>query len=343
MLAAPRRTLAVAAPVAVLALLALLPLGACDPLGRGAAPAGSGSAAASASPSGPRARTRPAPPRPVEKRKVSARPVATVKPNPDDPQGGKWTLEEATAGLPPGNALWANIQTTLGTLECKLFPDKAPNTVANFVGLARGLRPWKTPEGNWEKKPLYDGTIFHRVIPGFLVQGGDPKGDGTGEAGYVIPDEVWEDANHDRAGLLCMANRGADTGSAQFFVTDGAALHLDGGYTIFGECTPLDVVHAIANAELGRGDRPEEPPVIERVTIARKAGGAVAPASSTSGGASASPSGSAAASAAASAGPAASAAAGPGATAKPAGSSAAPPPAPKPTSKPAPELPLKNE
>ncbi|MEJ7731506.1 MAG: peptidylprolyl isomerase, partial [Polyangiaceae bacterium] len=173
-------------------------------------------------------------------------------------------------------------------MECKLFPDKAPLTVANFVGLARGIRTWKTPEGTWEKKPAYDGTVFHRVIPGFLVQGGDPKRDGTGEAGYVIADEVWEDANHDRAGLLCMANRGADTGSAQFFITDGPALHLDGGYTIFGECTPLDVVHAIATVDLGRGDRPEEPPVIEHVTIARKAGGAVAPMTSASAGASAS-------------------------------------------------------
>ncbi len=203
------------------------------------------------------------------KRKVSAKPVAEVKPSPDDPVKGKWTLADATKGLPEGKALIATIETDMGTMECKLFDDKAPITVANFVGLARGLRPWKTPEGKWEKKPAYDGTIFHRIIKGFMIQGGDAMKNGSGEAGYVIPDEVWEDANHDRPGLLCMANRGPNTNSAQFFIMDEAANHLDGGYTIFGDCGPVETIHKIASVETVR-DKPTTPPVIKKVTVTRK-------------------------------------------------------------------------
>ena len=207
-------------------------------------------------------------PKPTKK-KISAKPVVEVKPSEDDPLKGKWTLADATKGLPEGKAITATIETDLGSIECKLFDDKAPITVANFVGLARGTRPWKTPEGKWEKKPAYDDTLFHRVIKGFMIQGGDAKKNGSGDAGYVIPDEVWEDANHDRAGLLCMANRGANTNSAQFFITDDAAFHLDGGYTIFGECGPVGTIHEIAGIETER-DRPKKPPVIKKVTIGRK-------------------------------------------------------------------------
>jgi peptidyl-prolyl cis-trans isomerase A (cyclophilin A) len=214
-------------------------------------------------------RTMPVRPAQPPKRKVSAKPTATVPVSPDDPVKGKWSLDDATKGLPAGKEIHATIETDLGSLDCKLEGDKAPITVANFVGLARGIRPWKTPEGTWEKKPAYDGTIFHRIIKGFMIQGGDAKKNGSGEAGYVIPDEVWEDANHDRAGLLCMANRGPNTNSAQFFITDDAANHLDGGYTIFGECSPVDTVHKIASVEMA-GERPKTPPVITKVTIARK-------------------------------------------------------------------------
>jgi peptidyl-prolyl cis-trans isomerase A (cyclophilin A) len=107
-----------------------------------------------------------------------------------DPAGGKFTLEEATAQLPPGGKLGARIVTSLGVLTCELHDDRAPVTVANFVGLARGLRPFKTESGKWVKRPAYDGTTFHRVIKGFMIQGGDPKGNGMGEPGYVIPDEI---------------------------------------------------------------------------------------------------------------------------------------------------------
>src|SRR6201999_703357 len=130
----------------------------------------------------------------------------------------------------------AKIDTSKGTLQCKLFDDKAPITVANFIGLATGKRTWKDPNsGQWVNKPAYDGTTFHRVIKGFMIQGGDPAGTGAGEPGYVIPDEVWAGATHDTIGQICMANRGPNTNGQQFFIMDGVAKHLDRGYTIFGK------------------------------------------------------------------------------------------------------------
>jgi peptidyl-prolyl cis-trans isomerase A (cyclophilin A) len=161
--------------------------------------------------------------------------------------------------------------TDKGTLKCELWPDKAPITVANFVGLARGVRPWKTPGGDWVKKPLYDGTPFHRIIRGFMVQGGDPKGNGSGDPGYVIPDEVWEGAHHDARGLICMANRGPNTNGSQFFIMDGVAAHLDGGYTIFGKCGPDNIIEAIAGSEVA-GDHAVNPPKIKKLTIERVKG-----------------------------------------------------------------------
>ena len=192
-----------------------------------------------------------------------------VKPSPDDPLKGKWTLADATKALPGKGALSATIKTSLGELKCKLLDDRAPVTVANFVGLATGKRPWKDPSGAWVTKPAYDGTVFHRIIKGFMIQGGDARGNGTGEPGYVIPDELWTGAKHDRAGLLCMANRGADTNGAQFFITDAAAPHLDAGYTIFGECGPVDVVHTIASTPVN-GETPTTPVKITSVKIARE-------------------------------------------------------------------------
>jgi peptidyl-prolyl cis-trans isomerase A (cyclophilin A) len=200
------------------------------------------------------------PPRPA------ARPTAAVVPSPDDPLKGVFTLEDATQGIPGSGALLATIETDLGKLECKLFADKAPLTVANFIGLARGTRPWKDNDGKWVKKAAYDGTIFHRIIKGFMIQGGDAKGTGAGEPGYAVPDEIWEGAAHDRAGLLCMANRGKNTNGAQFFITDAAAPHLDNGYTIFGACGPEEMVHKIASVEV-LGERPKTPPKIKSVKI----------------------------------------------------------------------------
>ena len=202
------------------------------------------------------------------RRPILARPASSVAPSDDDPLKGKWSLAEATAGVPGKGALLATIDTDQGTLVCQLFEDKAPLSVANFVGLARGVRPWKSPDGKWVKKPAYDGTVFHRIVKGFMIQGGDPTGTGAGQPGYNVPDEIWEGAYHDRAGLLCMANRGADTNGAQFFITDGPAPHLDNRYTILGECAPIDLVHRLGSVET-QGEKPTAPPKMKSVTIKR--------------------------------------------------------------------------
>ena len=178
-------------------------------------------------------------------------------------------MADATSGLQGKGPLMATIRTSLGELQCELFDSKAPVTVANFVGLARGLRPFKDVSGDWVSRPLYDGTIFHRVIPGFMIQGGDPRGNGSGEPGYVIPDENWDGAKHDRAGLLCMANRGPNTNGAQFFITDAGAPHLDKNYTIFGDCSPVSVVHAIANVP-SDGSKPRADVTILSIEIRRE-------------------------------------------------------------------------
>lgn len=186
-----------------------------------------------------------------------------------DPLHGRFSLEDALKGLPKAGKLMADLVTDAGTLKCELYEDKAPNTVANFVGLARGIRPFKDPKtGVWGKRPAYDDGMFHRIIKGFMIQGGDPTGTGQGEAGYVFPDEVWPGATHDRRGLLCMANRGKNTNSMQFFIMDGAARHLDGGYTIFGNCGPNSVIEKLVATEV-RGDRAVQPPRIKKVTIHR--------------------------------------------------------------------------
>jgi peptidyl-prolyl cis-trans isomerase A (cyclophilin A) len=194
--------------------------------------------------------------------------VAKVPISPDDPLKGKFTLEDATKGLDGSGKLTATLETSNGTLSCELYEDKAPITVANFVGLARGLRPFKL-DGEWVTRPGYDGTTFHRVIKGFMIQGGDPKGTGAGEPGYVIPDEVWHGAKHDERGQLCMANRGPNTNGMQFFIMDGRAPHLDKGYTIFGKCGPESVIEVLANTKT-RGDRALEAPKINKVTVTRK-------------------------------------------------------------------------
>jgi peptidyl-prolyl cis-trans isomerase A (cyclophilin A) len=197
--------------------------------------------------------------------------AAPVKKGGSDPLNGSFTLAEATKDLKGNGTIVAKIETSKGTLQCKLLDDKAPITVANFIGLATGKRTWKDPSGQWVNKPAYDGTGFHRIIKGFMIQGGDSRGNGSGEPGYVIKDELWQGpgGKHDRPGLLCMANRGPDTNGAQFFITDAAAAHLDSSYTIFGECAPVEVVHDIANVPTGPNDKPQTPVAIKSVTISR--------------------------------------------------------------------------
>jgi peptidyl-prolyl cis-trans isomerase A (cyclophilin A) len=198
--------------------------------------------------------------------------AASAEPSPDDPLAGKFTLADATKNIKGTGALVARIDTSMGALDCKLYDDKAPITVANFIGLATGERTWKDPaSGKWVTKPAYDGTTFHRVIKGFMIQGGDPKGNGTGEPGYVIKDEIWDGSKHDRTGLLCMANRGPNTNGAQFFIMDEPKASLDGGYTIFGECAPAKVVHDIASVPTGPSDKPQTPVTIKSVKVSRSA------------------------------------------------------------------------
>jgi peptidyl-prolyl cis-trans isomerase A (cyclophilin A) len=193
----------------------------------------------------------------------------------DDPAKGKFTLADATKGLsgPASAPLMAKIETTEGTFTCKLFDKEAPITVANFVGLARGVRPWKDPKsGKWVKKPFYDGLIFHRVIPGFMIQGGDPLGVGTGNPGYRFEDEFAPNLKFDKPGLLAMANAGPGTNGSQFFITEGTPGHLTGRHTIFGECEPLSLVTKIANVEKGPRDKPVKDVVMKKVTITRGGG-----------------------------------------------------------------------
>jgi peptidyl-prolyl cis-trans isomerase A (cyclophilin A) len=201
-------------------------------------------------------------------------------PDKPDPRGGKFALKDAVAGLAGGKApLVATIRTSMGALYCDLYDDKAPVTVANFVGLARGLREWwSQTDRAWVAKPYYDGTKFHRVIPTFMIQGGDWKGDGSGDMYFTIPDEVNPTLKHDKPGQLCMANRGPNTNEAQFFITEGAAPHLDSSYTIFGQCQPTEIVSRIARVPQNGppNNNPLTPVVIERVTIERRVGGASA-------------------------------------------------------------------
>jgi peptidyl-prolyl cis-trans isomerase A (cyclophilin A) len=199
-------------------------------------------------------------------------PPAVVKrvdsPDGKDPLKGSFSLAQATEGLAGSGALTANIRTSRGQIQCKLFEDKAPNTVANFVGLARGVRPFKFNNA-WVLKPAYDGTTFHRIIQGFMIQGGDPEGTGAGDPGYVIADEIWPGSTHDHPGQLCMANRGKNTNGMQFFITDAAVKRLDGNYTIFGDCTPHSTVRAIAASPKGDLDRPDRPITIYKIEITR--------------------------------------------------------------------------
>ena len=172
-------------------------------------------------------------------------------------------------GVPAQGSLMAELHTSLGELRCELLTEEAPVTVANFVGLARGGLPWRDPaSGDVVDRPLYDGTVFHRVIPEFMVQGGDPLGSGGGGPGYTFVDEVTPELRFDRPGLLAMANRGPHTNGSQFFVTEVATPHLDGRHTIFGKCdeASIEVVRQMARVPLN-GERPEEPITLESVTI----------------------------------------------------------------------------
>jgi peptidyl-prolyl cis-trans isomerase A (cyclophilin A) len=173
----------------------------------------------------------------------------------------------------------AIIDTTAGKMTCTLFPKKAPIGVANFIGLATGTKDWANPATHAKKHgvPLYDGTIFHRVIPSFMIQGGDPEGTGRGDPGYKFKNETSPDLNFDRPGRLAYANAGPDTNGSQFFITEVPYPSLNGGYTIFGQCddASLELVKQIARmASDPSNNRPLRPVKINHISIVKAAGAA---------------------------------------------------------------------
>jgi peptidyl-prolyl cis-trans isomerase A (cyclophilin A) len=164
----------------------------------------------------------------------------------------------------------AHFDTSMGKFTAELYADKTPKTVANFVGLAEGSKDWTHP-GTKEKKkgvPYYDGIVFHRVIGGFMIQGGDPLGKGFGGPGYNFEDEFHPSLRHDALGILSMANAGPNTNGSQFFITLGPTPHLDRRHSVFGKVIEgLDVVKAIGTAKTDGQDKPLTPIVMNKVTI----------------------------------------------------------------------------
>jgi peptidyl-prolyl cis-trans isomerase A (cyclophilin A) len=181
----------------------------------------------------------------------------------------KMGAQAEALGAAPGKKLTATLQTSMGDIHCTLRMDQAPETVTNFVQLAKGEKQWTDAKsGKKTTRPLYDGTVFHRVIPQFMIQGGDPAGNGTGGPGYQFADEVSSGATFDKPGLLAMANRGPNTNGSQFFITEGTPTHLNGKHTIFGDCTDLELVRKIARVDRSERDVPKTPVVIKHIAIA---------------------------------------------------------------------------
>ncbi len=169
--------------------------------------------------------------------------------------------------------LYAHFTTSEGSFTARLFDAEAPKTVANFVGLAEGTKEWTDPRsGGNVKQPYYNGTVFHRVIAGFMIQGGDPLGQGTGGPGYTFGDEFSPKLRHNKAGILSMANRGPNTNGGQFFITLDQTPWLNDKHTVFGEVIEgIDVVTKIGGTPTSKpGDRPVKPITIRSITIERK-------------------------------------------------------------------------
>jgi peptidyl-prolyl cis-trans isomerase A (cyclophilin A) len=179
-------------------------------------------------------------------------------------------LAEYTKDLSGKGPLTATIDTSMGAFHCELFADKSPMTVANFVGLATGKKSWLNPKtGSAEKgKPFYDGLTFHRVIPRFMIQGGDPLGVGSGGPGYQFADEV-DNGLTMKPGTLAMANAGPRTNGSQFFITEIGPNWLNGKHTIFGQCKEVDLVKQITAVAKGPGDRPTTPVTINKITFSK--------------------------------------------------------------------------
>lgn len=176
--------------------------------------------------------------------------------------------QDAGKGAGP---LFATLKTSMGTIVIRLHEEKAPKTVANFVELATGTKEWTDPKtGKKVTRPLYNGTIFHRVIPNFMIQGGDPLGTGAGDPGYRFADEFNAELKHSKAGILSMANAGPNTNGSQFFITHRATPWLDGRHSVFGEVVEgMEVIQAIGAVPRDGQDRPLKPVVLQEVLIAR--------------------------------------------------------------------------
>jgi peptidyl-prolyl cis-trans isomerase A (cyclophilin A) len=185
---------------------------------------------------------------------------------PDAPSA---TEHELPPAVPTGPTVL--FDTTMGRLTCKLFSKESPLTVANFIGLATGTKPWSDPVTGKQVNgtPFYNGTTFHRVIPNFMIQGGDPKGTGEGDAGYYFDDEFSPSLRFDVPGRLAMANSGPGTNSSQFFITEVPVPELNGKHTIFGQCDAHSVllVSSIARVDRNAEDKPITPVVVNKVTI----------------------------------------------------------------------------
>ncbi|MEA3492874.1 MAG: peptidylprolyl isomerase [Candidatus Margulisiibacteriota bacterium] len=168
--------------------------------------------------------------------------------------------------------LYAVFETNKGNFTCILYPKDAPVTVENFVGLAKGTKEWADPRsGEKKQEPLYDGTVFHRVIPNFMIQGGDPLGNGTGGPGYRFEDEIVPGLNFDQVGRLAMANAGPGTNGSQFFVTTAITPWLNGKHTIFGQLIEgSEVVNEINMVKRDQMDRPLEPVIVNKIVIKDK-------------------------------------------------------------------------
>ena len=168
----------------------------------------------------------------------------------------------------------AVLDTSMGRITCRFFDKQAPLAVANFIALAEGTKPWTDPvtRKKVKGKPFYNGTTFHRVIPEFMIQGGDPTGTGTGDPGYMFADEFDPNLNFDVPGRMAMANSGPDTNGSQFFITEVPTTHLNQKHTIFGQCDPpsIAVVSAIARVQRDPDDKPLQPVTLNKVTIVKE-------------------------------------------------------------------------
>jgi peptidyl-prolyl cis-trans isomerase A (cyclophilin A) len=200
---------------------------------------------------------------------AAAQTTATKPPEdlPDAPQATQ-------AALIHPNGPIVVMDTSMGRITCQLFQQQAPKAVANFIGLAEGAIDWTDPATKKKQhhKPYYDGTIFHRVIPEFMIQGGDPTGTGMGDPGYAFEDEFDPDLNFDQPGRLAMANSGPNTNGSQFFITEQGYDSLNQHYTLFGQCdeSSVLVVKTIARVERDSNDKPLTPVVLKKVTIVRE-------------------------------------------------------------------------